>query len=202
MKLLLNNLKIPVEQDGAEEPAKAAAHQLQVGVDRVNIFKILCKSIELLDQEQFYYTWSIVVQVSGGYDNPQQLPLYQEPVEARRREATLKERPIIVGFGPAGMFAALELIEHGLRPIIFERGKKIEARSVDVQRFIAQGELNPESNIQFGEGGAGSYSDGKLFSRRDGNTSSVNRVLQTLIQFGAPEEIGYIGKPHLGTDVL
>ena len=92
MKLLLSNLKIPVEQDGAEEPAKAAAHQLQVGVDRVNILKILSKSIDLLDQEQFYYKWSIVVQVSGGYDNPQQLPLYQEPVEARRREATLKER--------------------------------------------------------------------------------------------------------------
>ena len=202
MKLLLSNLIIPVEQDGAEEPAKAAAHQLQVGVDRINILKILSKSIDLLDREQFYYKWSIVVQVSGGYDNPQQLPLYQEPVEARRHEATLKERPIIVGFGPAGMFAALELIEHGLRPIIFERGKKIEERSVDVQRFIAKGELNPESNIQFGEGGAGSYSDGKLFSRRDGNTSSVNRVLQTLIQFGAPEEIGYIGKPHLGTDVL
>jgi hypothetical protein len=100
------------------------------------------------------------------------------------------------------MFAALELVEHGLKPIIFERGKKIEERSVDVQRFIKERQLNPESNIQFGEGGAGSYSDGKLFSRRNSNTSTINRVLQTFIKFGAPEEIGYISKPHLGTDVL
>ncbi|MBV5317503.1 MAG: dehydrogenase, partial [Desulfobulbaceae bacterium] len=87
-------------------------------------------------------------------------------------------------------------------PIIFERGKIIEERSVDVQQFINTRALDPESNIQFGEGGAGSYSDGKLFSRRDNNTSFVNRVLQTYIKFGAPEEIGYISKPHLGTDVL
>ena len=84
---------------------------------------------------------------------------------------------------------------------MFERGKKIEERSVDIQKFITERELNPESNIQFGEGGAGSYSDGKLFSRRN-NTSYVDRVLKTFIKFGAPEEIEYISKPHLGTDVL
>ena len=100
------------------------------------------------------------------------------------------------------MFAALELIDYGIKPLIFERGKKIEERSVDVQRFIQKREMNPESNIQFGEGGAGSYSDGKLFSRRNNNSSSINRVLNTFIKFGAPAEIGYISKPHLGTDVL
>ncbi|MCA1766186.1 MAG: hypothetical protein LC633_08090 [Desulfobulbaceae bacterium] len=100
------------------------------------------------------------------------------------------------------MFAALELIDRGCKPRIFERGKKIEERSVDVQRFIEERRLDPESNIQFGEGGAGSYSDGKLFSRRNNNTSYVNRVLGTFIKFGAPAEIGYIGKPHLGTDLL
>jgi len=74
-----------------------------------------------------------------------------------------KDRPVIIGFGPAGMFAALELLESGLQPIIFERGKKIEDRTIDVDRFIRERVLDPESNIQFGEGGAGSYSDGKLF---------------------------------------
>jgi len=202
LELLLNNMRIPIENDGMDEYARVAAQQLQVDVDCVVVVKILSKSIDMRDQEQFYYTLSVVVQVSGGYDNPQQLPRWLDPVEADRIQAILPARPIIVGFGPAGMFAALELIAYGLRPIIFERGKKIEERSVDVARFINQGELNSESNIQFGEGGAGSYSDGKLFSRRDGNTSSVNRVLQTFIKFGAPEEIGYIGKPHLGTDVL
>jgi uncharacterized protein len=113
----------------------------------------------------------------------------------------VKERPIIVGFGPAGIFAALELIDQGIKPLIFERGKRIEERSADVQRLIVARELNPESNIQFGEGGAGSYSDGKLFSRAT-NSGYVNRVLETFIKFGAQERIGYIRKPHLGTDVL
>ena len=106
-----------------------------------------------------------------------------------------------MGFGPAGMFAALELIDNGIKPLIFERGKRIEERTVDVQRLIRERELNPESNIQFGEGGAGSYSDGKLFSRTR-NSGYVNRVLETFIKFGAPEKIGYMRKPHLGTDVL
>lgn len=114
---------------------------------------------------------------------------------------TSGERPIIIGFGPAGMFAALELIENGIRPRIFERGKKIEERDVDVQAFIRNRILNPESNIQFGEGGAGSYSDGKLFSRVN-NSKYANKVLETFVKFGAPEEILHIRKPHLGTDVL
>ncbi|MDH4233129.1 MAG: dehydrogenase, partial [Nitrospirota bacterium] len=103
--------------------------------------------------------------------------------------------------GPAGMFAALELIDYGIKPIIFERGKKIEERSLDIQRFIKERLLDTESNIQFGEGGAGSYSDGKLFSRIK-NSQYTNKVLDTFIKFGAPEEIAYIRKPHLGTDVL
>jgi uncharacterized FAD-dependent dehydrogenase len=111
------------------------------------------------------------------------------------------ERPVIIGFGPAGMFAALELIGRGLKPLIFERGKRIEERTIDVRRFIAERVLDPESNIQFGEGGAGSYSDGKLFSRPKNNTY-VKRVLDTFIRFGAPGDIGRIAKPHLGTDVL
>ena len=111
------------------------------------------------------------------------------------------ERPIIVGFGPAGMFAALRLLDYGIKPVIFERGKKIEERSMDVKRFITEKVLDPESNIQFGEGGAGSFSDGKLFSRTN-NSEYANRVLTTFIKFGAPEEIGYMRKPHLGTDVL
>lgn len=113
-----------------------------------------------------------------------------------------KERPIIVGFGPAGMFAALELIERGHKPLIFERGKKIEERALDIQNFISNRKLDPESNIQFGEGGAGSYSDGKLFSRPDRNSPDAEKALDTFIKFGAPENIKSISKPHLGTDIL
>jgi uncharacterized FAD-dependent dehydrogenase len=111
-------------------------------------------------------------------------------------------KPIIIGFGPAGMFVALELIEHGVQPLIFERGKKIEERSVDVQRFIKERVLDTESNIQFGEGGAGSYSDGKLFSRPNSNNKYVTKVLETFVKFGAPKDLCRVSKPHLGTDVL
>ncbi len=202
MELILSDLQIPIEQDGAEEHLNAACRALQLGADDIHIVKILSKSLDMRDQEQFYYKFSFVVRIPDDFSNPRNFPVYIEPVPITRKAARSKERPIIVGFGPAGMFAALELIEYGLQPLIFERGKKIEERSVDVQRFMSTRQLNPESNIQFGEGGAGSYSDGKLFSRRNGNTSTVNRVLQTFIRFGAPAEIGYIGKPHLGTDVL
>ncbi|MCB4790904.1 MAG: dehydrogenase [Elusimicrobia bacterium] len=112
------------------------------------------------------------------------------------------EKPLIIGFGPAGMFAALELIERGLKPLIFEQGKRIEERSIDIQRFIGQRVLDTESNFQFGEGGAGAYSDGKLFSKIKNNSKHVTKVFDTFIKFGAPKDIGIIQKPHLGTDVL
>ena len=202
MDLVINNLQILLEQDGEAARLEAAAHKMKVGAGEISIVRMLSKALDLRDQEQFYYKISLVVRVADSYRNRQGFAVYQEPVLARRQVAQPAERPIVVGFGPAGMFAALELIEHGLKPLIFERGKPIEERSVDVERFINLCELDPESNIQFGEGGAGSYSDGKLFSRRNNNTSFVNRVLQTFVKFGAPPEIEYISKPHLGTDVL
>lgn len=202
MELILHDIPIPIEHDGMEAYLKAASMQLHLDPTTISITKILSKSLDIRTKEQFYYTLSLVVSVSDDFKNRQKVPVYQEQKTAPRRTRNRKERPLIVGFGPAGMFAALSLVEYGYKPIIFERGQRIEERTVAVQRFIKEKELNPESNIQFGEGGAGSYSDGKLFSRRNSNTSTINRVLQTFIQFGAPEEIGYISKPHLGTDVL
>ena len=202
MDLILSDLHIPIEKDGMDEHIEAASQLLHISTSSILIVKILSKALDMRNKDQFYYKLSLVVRISDDFANKHNFPVYVEQKQATQKVTALKERPIIVGFGPAGMFAALELLAYGLKPIIFERGKKIEERTVDVQRFIATRELNPESNIQFGEGGAGSYSDGKLFSRRNNNTSSVNRVLQTFIAFGAPEEIGYISKPHLGTDVL
>ncbi|MCD4654408.1 dehydrogenase, partial [bacterium] len=184
-----------------DEYVNAASQKMKIG-EGLSIAKILSKSLDLRNQDQFYYIMSLVVSVSDSYENKQNFPKYTEQIKENRKVSSIKDNPIIVGFGPAGMFAALELIACGHKPLIFERGKKIEKRLIDVQRFIKERELNPESNIQFGEGGAGSYSDGKLFSRRNNNTSYVNRVLKTFVKFGAPDEIEYISKPHLGTDVL
>jgi uncharacterized protein len=201
LNLLLSHLRIPVEKDRRDEYRKAAAQKLNVSETAIHIVKVLNKSLDAGDKEQFYYDISLVVHVSDSFANQDNLPIYTETIARERVFQNSAERPVVIGFGPAGMFAALELIAYGLKPIIFERGKKLEERHIDVQKFMNDKVLDPESNIQFGEGGAGSYSDGKLFSRKM-NTEYISKVLDTFIKFGAPEEIGYVSKPHLGTDVL
>lgn len=109
-------------------------------------------------------------------------------------------RIVIVGMGPAGLFAALRLVEYGLAPTILERGRPVEERTRDVQAFWSLGELDTESNVQFGEGGAGTFSDGKLTTRV--NDQRIGYVLEKLVAFGAPQEILYQAKPHVGTDQL
>lgn len=201
LELIINDLRIPVEQDGRDEYVKAASVRLKIKAAEILSIKILSKSLDASCADQFYFRMSMVVNVPENFGNEDGFPVYIDAIASGRKIKSTVARPVIVGFGPAGLFAALELLEYGLKPLIFERGKKIEERDIDVQRFIRQRLLDPESNIQFGEGGAGSYSDGKLFSRIN-NSSYANRVLKTFIRFGAPEEIGYISKPHLGTDVL
>ncbi len=202
MDLIVSNLNIPIEQDNKEEYLKAAALKLRLRTAEIGLLKILGKNLDLRHQEQFLYKLTLAVSVPNSYQNPLNFAAYYEHKQPAKQTTPTTDRPLIVGFGPAGMFAALEMIDHGLKPIIFERGKNIGERSLDVNHFIDHRELNPESNIQFGEGGAGSYSDGKLFSRRNKNTSYINRVLKTFVKFGAQAEIEYISKPHLGTDVL
>ena len=107
---------------------------------------------------------------------------------------------LIIGAGPAGLFAALTLIEHGIKPIIFERGKPVAQRVEDVQRFWKTGAFNPASNVQFGEGGAGTFSDGKL--NTGVNNPRIGWILSQFVRFGARDNILYDAKPHVGTDVL
>ena len=192
---------MPVENDGIDEYIKIASLSLNISKAEIKFLKILSKSLDARGKRQFYYEMSIVVSLPDNFANKGNLPVYTEKIKAEIKPVRPKDRPIIIGFGPAGIFAALELIDHGIKPIIFERGKKIEERGIDVGKFINERTLDTESNIQFGEGGAGSYSDGKLFSRIK-NSDYIDRVLDTFIKFGAPKEIGYISKPHLGTDVL
>jgi hypothetical protein len=113
--------------------------------------------------------------------------------------ATGRPRPVVVGFGPCGIFAALILAQMGLRPIVLERGKPVRERTKDTWGLWRQGVLDPESNVQFGEGGAGTFSDGKLWSQISDPRHLTRKVLTEFVKAGAPEEILYVSKPHVGT---
>ncbi len=112
------------------------------------------------------------------------------------------ERPVIVGFGPAGMFAALNLARAGACPVVYERGEPVDKRQQTVENFWNTGVLNRESNVQFGEGGAGTFSDGKLNTGIKDPTGRIRETLKTFVEFGADSNILYVNKPHIGTDVL
>ena len=151
-------------------------------------FQILKKSLDARDKGNIFRVYSIAFS--------DELPEEKPPFEK------LKNPPkvAVIGSGPAGLFCALRLIEHGISPVIIERGEKVEDRRNTTQRFFKERILNANSNVQFGEGGAGTFSDGKLKTQtHDG----FNRdVLELFRKFGAPEEILYLNKPHIGSDIL
>ncbi len=156
----------------------------------VKYFRILKKSLDARDKSDI--RWVYTVECS---DREKQSP---PPVFEK-----IKGKPpkvVIAGAGPCGLFCAIRLLRHGIRPVLVERGRKVEERAGDVARFQATGKLDTESNVQFGEGGAGAFSDGKLNTQTN---SPLNReVLDAFVRFGAPEEVGYLGKPHVGSDNL
>lgn len=125
--------------------------------------------------------------------------IYQVPTHGNK---ALPNRPVIIGAGPAGLFCTWLLAQEGYRPLLLERGAPVEERSKDVQAFWDTGRLKPESNVQFGEGGAGAFSDGKLNTLVKDAYGRNRLVLETFVRFGAPERIMYEQKPHIGTDIL
>lgn len=176
-------------------------------------YQILKQSIDARKKPDVYYSYIIDVEVEqesailrrAGKKNTriqkleQQKKNYSTPVHGNE---ILPHKPVIVGAGPAGLFCAWLLAKEGYRPIILERGAPVEERVRDVQNFWETGKLNPDSNVQFGEGGAGTFSDGKLNTLVKDAYGRNRFVLETFVRFGAPEQILYEQKPHIGTDIL
>lgn len=159
-------------------------------------YKIISKSIDARDKAKVMYIYKIMLET----DTQLKLEYYKEQPFNIKYPKYKGKRPVIVGFGPAGMFAALYLARCNAKPIIIERGSSIEQRKKDVDNFIKNKVLNPNSNIQFGEGGAGTFSDGKLVTNV--KDPLISFIINEFYIHGAKEEILYESKPHIGTDYL
>ncbi|MBQ9837930.1 MAG: hypothetical protein IJO56_00335 [Oscillospiraceae bacterium] len=184
-----------------------AAQILKISNSKILKLTIVRRSVDARKKPDVKIVYTVDVAVSGnekrilkqcGSKRAALAPVsfYKLPKTAVQPE----KRPVVVGFGPAGMFAALVLAKAGLKPLVLERGEDAATRHEKVQRFFATGELDVRSNVQFGEGGAGTFSDGKL--NTGVNNPRIGWVLEQLVRFGAGEDILFDAKPHVGTDVL
>ena len=158
------------------------------------------KSIDARKKEDVHYVYSVDFKLKNEnkYKKFEKMQVFEAP--QIKVHNIISKNPIIVGAGPSGLFAALTFVQNGLSPIIIEQGDPVEKRKAIVDNFLKEGNLNTLSNVQFGEGGAGTFSDGKLTTGI--SSPFCKKVLQEFVNFGAPEQILYLSKPHIGTDNL
>lgn len=204
----ITQLKLPIDHSAIDLERKIRK-KLKLADKEPITYQIDKRSLDARKKPDLFYVYAILVSCAGEeklfkrlHDPNISLYIGQTYHTPKSGDCELKHRPIIVGSGPAGLFCAYLLTEAGFAPLVIERGAPIEERTADVEEFWRTGFLKPDSNVQFGEGGAGTFSDGKLNTVVKDPSGRNSFVLETFIRFGASEEIRYEAKPHIGTDVL
>lgn len=204
----VDGITIPVDQNKEETLKLLVAKKLKISAKQIKKLTILRRSVDARKKPLVYFNFSVCVEVADEKSVLKRahnvhikafLPKrFSEPQVNKKPE----RRPVVVGAGPAGLFAAYILAKAGANPIVIERGKKVEDRKADVETFFKTGVLLPDSNVVFGEGGAGTFSDGKLNTSVKDRFGMIAYVRETFFHFGADESVLYDAKPHIGTDKL
>ena len=207
--LRVRQIKVEVDRDNKENLIKAVSKKLKISSEDVLELLIHKQSIDARNKSSIFYVYEANVKLKNENEvlkkiksNDVFLAPKLEYNFNKSGNEMLKHRPVIVGAGPAGLFAAYVLAENNYNPIIIERGSKVDERVNNVKRFWEEGVMDPNSNVQFGEGGAGTFSDGKLNTLVKDENNRCRKVFETFVKCGAPKDILYSYKPHIGTDVL
>ena len=214
----ISQMKLPPDHT-REDMERKIAKLLKLPREAVSHFEVVKKSVDARKKPEIFFVYTVWVEVKNEAAAVKkaknknvmlfQPAAYEFPgikseggLTGRGIRGQGADRPVIIGSGPAGLFCGLMLARSGCRPLILERGKAVEERVRDVEAFWQGGALNPESNVQFGEGGAGTFSDGKLNTLVKDPQGRGRFVLQCFVEAGADPDILYMQKPHIGTDVL
>ncbi|MGM9537259.1 MAG: NAD(P)/FAD-dependent oxidoreductase [Candidatus Onthomonas sp.] len=202
--LQINNLRLPLEAD-RDALEKKAAKLLRVSRGELQELQLVKQSIDARKKGDLHLVCTVNVRVPDEQsvlrraDRSVKL-LEKKPYQFPETKPWIGPRPVVVGMGPAGLFAALFLARAGIPSLVLERGRPVEQRQRDVERFWETGTLDPRSNVQFGEGGAGTFSDGKLTTGT--HDPRISAVLDTMVEMGGPADVAWSFRPHVGTDVL
>lgn len=207
MTIKISNLILDINEDSLANLKSKVSKKIGVKDENFKSFKIIKESIDARKKDSIKVNYAVEIscdnedrilnKVKNNDVRPGEVNYIPDFKEGTKK---MSSRPVVVGMGPAGLFAGLLLAERGYNPLVIERGEAVEERSKSIRSFWHERKLKTESNVQFGEGGAGTFSDGKLTTRIKDHRCGY--VLEKLAEAGAPEEITYMGKPHIGTDIL
>lgn len=197
---VLNNVKISLDDTNYK---RAIANKLKINENMIISYKIKKKAIDSRNKNDVFFIFNFIISINSKVlkivKNNKDIKEYKE-LNYTVRKVKSNNKIVVIGSGPAGLFCAYNLAKAGLKPLVIERGEKVEDRINTVNKLFTEGKLNSESNLQYGEGGAGTFSDGKLTTNI--NDERIEYIKQTFVECGATEDIMYLSKPHIGSDIL